>query len=102
MTRRTKATPARPFLVRGGDEWGFCSAGQLRVGDLLRNSALADALGEERIDAIERMGAACGRPRSTSPSRKPNFADEVWFSSSGSLSLSIGRRSIGSGSKRLE
>ena len=47
---RIKVTFEHPFLVRRGDQWGFCSADLLRVGDMLVTPDLA----EEPINTIER------------------------------------------------
>lgn len=41
MTRRTKATPEHPFLVRRSDERGFASAEILKPGDYLIGERLA-------------------------------------------------------------
>jgi hypothetical protein len=54
INRRIKATFEHPFLVRRGDAWGFCSAELLQVGDCLITPT-ANGLGEECIDALERI-----------------------------------------------
>ncbi|MBX3373836.1 MAG: hypothetical protein KF817_08370 [Phycisphaeraceae bacterium] len=78
INRRIKATFEHPFLVRRGDEWGFCSTDQLRVGDHLIADGGDGALGEERIDAIERVA---GRVRTVAlyvPGTNTYLADGAW------------------------
>lgn len=50
INRRIRATFEHPFLVRRGDQFGFCSAELLRIGDRL---VLHD-LQEEPIESIQR------------------------------------------------
>jgi hypothetical protein len=78
INRRIKATFEHPFLVRRGDEWGFCSTDQLRVGDVLVTAGPNGALGEESIDAIERVA---GRVRTVAlyvPGTNTYLADGAW------------------------
>ena len=51
---RIKATFEHPFLVRRDEEWGFCSAEKLAVGDYLI-TLIDGVLDEERIDSLERI-----------------------------------------------
>jgi hypothetical protein len=115
INRRIKATFEHPFFVRRGDEWGFCSTDQVRVGDVLVTAGPNGALGEESIDAIERVA---GRVRTVAlyvPGTNTYLADGAWthndassgsasdsgltisaFSSSSSSSSSSGSKSSGS------
>jgi hypothetical protein len=78
INRRIKATFEHPFLVRRGDEWGFCSTDQLRVGDVLVTAGANGTLAEEQIDAIERVA---GRVRTVAlyvPGTNTYLADGAW------------------------
>jgi len=101
INRRIKATFEHPFLVRRDDEWGFCSAELLKIGDCLITPE-----GEERIDHLEWLE---GRVRTVSlyvPGTNIYLADGVWThntlasgsSSSGSASASGSGSASGSAS----
>lgn len=110
---RIKATFEHPFLVRRGDQWGFCSAELLTVGDRLIVPDGGSQV-EERIDSLERID---GRVRTVAirvPGTNTYLADGVWThndassgggpgisqqsSSSGSSSSSVSGSSKSSGS----
>ena len=77
INRRIKATFEHPFLVRRDEEWGFCSAELLRVGDYL--ITLADGqLDEERIDALERIDGIVRTVAIRVPGTNTYLADGVW------------------------
>jgi len=74
---RIKATFEHPFLVRRDEEWGFCSAEMLAVGDYLIN--LVDgALDEERIDSIERIDGVVRTVAIHVPGTNTYLAEGVW------------------------
>ncbi len=50
INSRIKVTFEHPFMVRRGDEWGFCSADLLKLGDYL----VREDQSEEKIESIER------------------------------------------------
>ena len=74
---RIKATFEHPFFVRRDEEWGFCSAELLRIGDYL--ITLADGqLDEERIDALERIDGVVRTVAIRVPDTNIYLADGVW------------------------
>lgn len=78
INRRIKVTFEHPFLVRRGDEWGFCSTDQLQIGDSLIQAVGEGSLAEERIDMIERVA---GRVRTVAlhvPGTNTYLVDGVW------------------------
>jgi uncharacterized membrane protein YgcG len=77
INRRIKATFEHPFLVRRDEEWGFCSAELLQVGDFL--ITLADGqLDEERIDSLERVDGVVRTVAIRVPGTNIYLADGVW------------------------
>jgi hypothetical protein len=91
INRRNEATGGHPFLVRRGDEWGFCAADQLPAGDRLITAGADGTLGEEAVNAIERVAGrvrtvalyvpgtntyladGAHRPNRAKPARNPGF-----------------------------
>ena len=77
INRRIKATFEHPFLVRRDDEWGFCSAELLKVGDYL--ITLVDGeIAEERIDELERVDGVVRTVALHVPGTNTYLADGVW------------------------
>ncbi len=77
INRRVKATFEHPFLVRRDEEWGFCSAELLEVGDYL--TTLVDGqLDEERIDVIERIDGVVRTVAISVPGTNTYLAEGVW------------------------
>ena len=77
INRRVKATFEHPFLVRRDDEWGFCSAELLQVGDQL--ITLVDGeIAEERIDELERIDGIVRTVAIHVPGTNTYLADGVW------------------------
>lgn len=101
INRRIKATFEHPFLVRRDEEWGFCSAALLRVGDYL--ITLADGqLDEERIDALERIDGVVRTVAIHVPGINTYLAEGVWThndakSSGGGTGLAPSAQSSGPG-----
>ena len=100
INRRIKATFEHPFLVRRGDEWGFCSAELLTVGDHLITSD-----GEEVIETLERIDAPARTVSIYVPGTNTYLAEGVWThntfpsqSSSGSGGSSASSSASGSSS----
>jgi len=92
LNGRVKATFEHPFMIRRGDETGFCSAELLRVGDRLVGHDLA----EEPIVSIQRVDRTVRTVALHVPGTNVYLADGVWVhndtegsgSASGSGSLS--------------
>jgi hypothetical protein len=77
INRRIKATFEHPFLVRRDEEWGFCSAELLKVGDFLVTLA-GGQLDEERIDSLERVDGVVRTVAIRVPGTNTYLADGVW------------------------
>ncbi len=77
INRRIKATFEHPFLVRRDDEWGFCSAELLRVGDFLITQVDGD-IAEERIEDLERIDGIVRTVAIHVPGTNTYLADGVW------------------------
>jgi len=77
VNRRIKATFEHPFLVRRVDEWGFCSAELLKVGDLLI-TLIDGEIAEERIDELERIEGTVRTVAIHVPGTNTYLADGVW------------------------
>ncbi|MBX3364017.1 MAG: hypothetical protein KF866_04560 [Phycisphaeraceae bacterium] len=96
---RVKATFEHPFLIRRGDDTGFCSAELLRIGDRLVRHDLAD----ERIESIERIDRTVRTVALHVPGTNVYLADGVWVHndalSSGSGSSASSSGGAGSSSK---
>ncbi|MFG0243618.1 MAG: Hint domain-containing protein [Phycisphaerales bacterium JB054] len=100
---RVKATFEHPFLIRRGDETGFCSAELLRVGDRLVRHDLDD----EAIESIRRIDRTVRTVALHVPRTNVYLADGVWVHNdalssgsggSGSSSGGAGSSSKSSGS----
>ena len=77
INRRIKATFEHPFLVRRDDEWGFCSAELLQVGDHL--ITLVDGeIAEERIEDLERIDGIVRTVAIHVPGTNTYLAEGVW------------------------
>jgi len=77
INRRIKATFEHPFLVRRGDDWGFCSAELLQVGDHL--ITLVDGeIAEEHIEDLERIEGLVRTVAIHVPGTNTYLADGVW------------------------
>lgn len=83
---RIKATFEHPFMVRRGDETGFCSAELLRVGDRLVRHDLDD----ERIVTIERVDRRVRTVALHVPELNVYSADGVWVHNDAATSSSSG------------
>ena len=89
INRRIKATFEHPFLVRRDEEWGFCSAELVRVGDWL--ATLVDGqLDEERIDTLERIDGPVRTVAIRVPGTNTYLADGVWTHNDAPTSSSSG------------
>jgi hypothetical protein len=77
INRRIKTTFEHPFLVRRDEEWGFCSAELLQVGDYLITLA-SGQLDEERVDSLERVDGVVRTVAIRVPSTNTYLADGVW------------------------
>ena len=77
INRRIKATFEHPFLVRRDEEWGFCSAELLQVGDFLVTLDCGQ-LDEERVDSLERVDGVVRTVAIHVPSTNTYLADGVW------------------------
>lgn len=87
INRRIKATFEHPFLVRRDEEWGFCSAELLKVGDYF--ITLADGqLDEEQIDALERIEGVVRTVAIHVPGTNTYLADGVWTHNDAKAGLS--------------
>lgn len=94
INRRIKATFEHPFLVRRDEEWGFCSAELLKVGDHL--VTLADGeLDEERIDALERIDGVVRTVAIRVPGTNTYLADGVWTHNDADLAPTSSRSGPG-------
>lgn len=67
INRRIKVTFEHPFLVRRGDEWGFCSADLLKVGDWLIGQDQRESGSTPSTVSTRR----CAQWRSASPAPTP-------------------------------
>ena len=94
INRRIKATFEHPFLVRRDEEWGFCSADLLRVGDHLITLA-GDQLDEERVDSLERVDAVVRTVAIRVPGTNTYLADGVWTHNDANLAPSSTRSGPG-------
>jgi hypothetical protein len=74
INRRIKVTFEHPFMARRGDEWGFCSADLLQVGDWL----IGQDQREERIESIERIDAPARTVSIHVPGTNTYLAEGVW------------------------
>jgi len=79
INERIKATFEHPFLVRRGDEIGFCSSELLRVGDHL----IREDLTEELIESIERIDSRVATVSLHVPGTNMHLADGVWVHNAG-------------------
>ena len=77
INRRIKATFEHPFLVRRDEEWGFCSADLLEVGDFLI-TVVDGQLDEERLDTLERVDGVVRTVAIRVPGTNTYLADGVW------------------------
>ena len=89
INRRIKATFEHPFLVRRDEEWGFCSAELLRLGDYLITLA-GGQLDEERIDSFERVDGVVRTVAIRVPGTNTYLADGVWTHNDADLKGSSG------------
>lgn len=94
VNRRLKVTFEHPMLVRRGDEWGFCAAELLRIGDRLVH---ADA-SEEAIDSIEHIAAPARTVSLHIPGTNTYLAEGVWTHNDMAKTGGSGGGAIGSGS----
>lgn len=91
INRRIKATFEHPFLVRRDEEWGFCSAELLKVGDYL--ISLTDGqLDEERIETLERIDGSVRTVAIHVPGTNTYLADGVWTHNDADLAPSSSSR----------
>lgn len=74
INQRIKVTFEHPFMVRRGDEWGFCSADLLQVGDWL----IGQDQREERIESIQRIDAPARTVSIFVPGTNTYLAEGVW------------------------
>lgn len=101
INRRIKATFEHPFLVRRDEEWGFCSAERLEVGDYLI-TLIDGELDEERIDSIEPIDGVVRTVALHVPGTNTYLAEGVWThndakSSGGGSGLAPTNQSSGPG-----
>jgi hypothetical protein len=90
INRRIKATFEHPFLVRRDEEWGFCSAELLRVGDWL--ITLVDGeLDEERVETLERINGTVRTAAIRVPGTNTYLADGAWTHNDAELAPSSSR-----------
>jgi len=97
INRRLKFTFEHPMLIRRGDEWGFCSAELLCVGDQLIDADL----NEEPITTIEHIAAPARTVSIHIPGTNTYLAEGVWTHNDmakGSIASSGGGSGSGSGS----
>ena len=74
INRRIKLTFEHPMLIRRGDEWGFCSAELLQIGDQLIDADL----NEEPITALERIDNQARTVSLHIPGTNTYLAEGVW------------------------
>lgn len=86
---RVKATFEHPFLVRRDEEWGFCSAEMLAIGDALI-TLVEGELDEERIESIERIDSRARTVAILVPGTNTYLADGVWTHNDADLKGSSG------------
>ena len=84
INRRIKSTFEHPFLVRRDEEWGFCSAELLRVGDYVI-TLTGEQLDEERIDALERIDGPVRTVAIRVPGTNTYLADGAWTHNDGGV-----------------
>ena len=77
INRRIKATFEHPFLVRRDDEWGFCSAELLKIGDRLI-TLIDGEIAEERIEELERIEGTVRTVAIRVPGTNTYLADGAW------------------------
>jgi len=96
INRRIKLTFEHPMLIRRDDEWGFCSAELLRIGDRLIDADL----NEEPITALKRIDTQVRTVSLHIPSTNTYLAEGVWthndMAKSGASSLGGGLSGAGS------
>lgn len=97
INRRIKATFEHPFLVRRDEEWGFCSAELLKVGDYLI-TLVDDEIAEERIDDHERIDGIVRTVAIHIPGTNTYLADGVWTHNDAPTLTSSGSSISSSGS----
>ncbi|MHC4079777.1 MAG: Hint domain-containing protein [Planctomycetota bacterium] len=100
INRRIKATFEHPFLVRRDEEWGFCSAELLKVGDFLVTLD-GGQLDEEHIDSLERVDGVVRTVAIRVPGTNTYLADGAWTHNDADLAPSSsgpGISATGSGS----
>jgi len=74
INRRLKLTFEHPMLIRRGDEWGFCSAELLCIGDRLIDADL----NEEPIITIEHIATPTRTVSIHIPGTNTYLAEGVW------------------------
>lgn len=74
---RIKATFEHPFLIRRDEDWGFCSAEMLAVGDYLITQ-VNGAPDEERIESLERIDGVVRTVAIHVPGINTYLAEGVW------------------------
>ncbi len=96
---RIKATFEHPFLVRRDEEWGFCSAEMLAVGDHLI-TLVDSALDEERIESLERIEGVVRTVALHVPGTNTYLAEGVWTHNDAKGSSSAGEALTNQSSSR--
>lgn len=97
INRRLKLTFEHPMLIRRADEWGFCSAELLSIGDRLIDADL----NEEPILVLERIDTQVRTVSIHIPRTNTYLAEGVWTHNDmakGSIASSGGGSGSGSGS----
>lgn len=97
INRRLKLTFEHPMLIRRADEWGFCSAELLSIGDHL----IDVDLNEEPITALERIDTQVRTVSIHIPGTNTYLAEGVWTHNDmakGSIASSGGGSGSGSSS----
>jgi len=74
INRRIKLTFEHPMLIRRADEWGFCAAELLSIGDRLIDADL----NEEPITTIEHINASTRTVSIHIPGTNTYLAEGVW------------------------
>jgi len=96
INRRLKLTFEHPMLIRRADEWGFCAAEQLQIGDQL----IEADLNEEPITTIEHINASTRTVSLHIPGTNTYLAEGVWthndIAKAGASSLGGGLSGAGS------
>ncbi len=94
INRRLKLTFEHPMLIRRADEWGFCSAELLNIGDRLIDADL----NEEPITALERIDTQVRTASIHIPRTNTYLAEGIWTHNDmakGSIASSSGGSSGG-------